>query len=186
MRQYVLFRVSARDPGGGLKPAESLGTPDPVKRRLLTVFVHGFNNDKQKAEDNWDEKVWPGIKDRMQQKSDAMLFFWPSDPDVFKLLAPVLYASRVEIAISAGVEFAKYLKMIAGRNPDLRVQFVGYSLGCRVVLSAVQQLAEHPQQVPVVRVLLMGAAVPQGDCTAPGQWPDKVSTLFGGTCRENL
>lgn len=38
--------------------------------------------------------------------------------------------------------------------------------------------AEDPQTVPVTRVLLMGAAVPVGDCKAPGSWREKVSSLF--------
>ena len=108
-----------------------------------------------------------------------MLFLWPSDPNTFKSLAAAGYPDRVKTAIGAGVELGKYLKEILKCNPDLQVQFVGYSLGCRVVLSAVGYLSEEPQTVPVVRVLLMGAAVPEGDCTEPGPWPSKVSALFG-------
>lgn len=107
-----------------------------------------------------------------------MVFFWPSDSNIFKPLAAALYPSRVRTAISAGVELGKYLTDIADRNPDMRVQFVGHSLGCRVVLSAVKQLSQE-QKVPVVRVLLMGAAVPESDCAQPGPWPEKVSDLFG-------
>ncbi len=107
-----------------------------------------------------------------------MVFIWPSDSIISVFGAQ--YPWRVETAISAGVKLAEYLQKIAGkRNPELQVQFVGHSLGCRVVLSAVKELAKDDQNVPVVRLLLMGAAVPVGDCAEEGRWPDKVSDLFG-------
>jgi hypothetical protein len=180
MSGYSLFRVSARGPAGSLKSAEIEGGPDPENLRFLTVYVHGFNNTKAEATDNWDGKIWPGIKKlMMRQEHDVMLFLWPSDPNTFKSLAPVGYPNRVKTAIGAGVELGKYLTKISECNEDLQVQFIGYSLGCRVVLSAVEHLSEQSQTVPVVRVLLMGAAVPEGDCTEPGPWPSKVGALFG-------
>jgi hypothetical protein len=174
------YRVMVeRSTGGGLKRARPVGSRSPEERHLLTVFVHGFNTDELKALKRWDEQIWPGVDKLLnRQTSDVMLFFWPSYAKSFMVFSPVLYPRVVPVAISAGVELGKYLTDIAERNSRLRVQFVGYSLGCRVVLSAVKQLSEE-RKVRVVRVLLMGAAVPEGDCTSDGQWPDKVSDLFG-------
>jgi esterase/lipase superfamily enzyme len=157
-----------------------LGGPRPEKCRLLTVFVHGFSNDEFKALKRWDDDIWPVIDDLIRRQTcDIMLFFWPSDADIVRVFSAVEYPRRIKTAISAGAELGGYLKYIADqRNPGLRVQFVGHSLGCRVVLSAVQQLARQPQKVSVERILLMGAAVPEGDCTASGPWPEKVSDLF--------
>lgn len=180
MSQPSLYRVMVeRITGDGLTRARPVGWLDPEERHLLTVFVHGFNTDELKALKRWDKQIWPGVHKLLKrQTSDVMLFFWPSYSKSFMVFSPVLYPRVVPIAISAGVELGKYLTDIAERNPGLQLQFVGYSLGCRVVLSAVKQLSEE-RKVPVVRVLLMGAAVPEGDCTADGRWPDKVSDLFG-------
>ena len=55
---------------------------------------------------------------------------------------------------------------------------MGHSPGCRAGLNAVNRLAEDPQTVLVTRIFLMGAALPKGDCKAPGSWPNRVRSLF--------
>jgi pimeloyl-ACP methyl ester carboxylesterase len=184
------YRVSARDPESrrpGVYPAWTDGSWDPKDYALLTVFVYGFNNDPGDEWDRWSKKTWPGIKPLITPHSDGgipgqhgvILFSWPGDSnhlaDAFGL---VLYPAKIRPAIESGVELAKYLKKIASCNKGLHVQVVGHSLGCRVVLSAVEELAREPQEVQVVRVLLMGAAVPERDCTGQGPWPMKVRDLF--------
>ena len=159
-------------------PAYPVDGDDPRACGLLTVIVHGFENTATDATNQWRHDIWPGVKDQINPRtSNIMVFMWPSDSIIRDFGAH--YPGRVETAISAGVELAKYLQRISGkRNPELKVQFVGHSLGCRVVLSAVEQLAKSPQEVPVVGLLLMGAAVPVADCANEGRWPDKVSKLF--------
>jgi pimeloyl-ACP methyl ester carboxylesterase len=168
-------------------PAWPDGSWDPKDYALLTVFVYGFNNDPGDEWDRWSKKTWPGIKFLITPHSDGgipgqhgvILFSWPGDSnnlaDAFGLF---LYPKKIGPAIESGGELAKYLKKIASCNKGLHVQFVGHSLGCRVVLSAVEELAREPQEVQVVRVLLMGAAVPERDCTGQGPWPMKVRDLF--------
>lgn len=185
MLQTPPYHVSVRKPGGGLKTAEVKGGWDPAGFALLTVFVYGFNNDVPDEWSRWSEKTWPGIRSLITPHSDGgteenhgiILFSWPGDSTIGKAFSPFLYPWRVRPAIKAGVLLAEYLKKIAPHNSGLRVQFVGHSLGCRVILSAVGELATEPQ-VPVARVLLMGAAVPEGDCTGPGPWPKNAHDLF--------
>jgi hypothetical protein len=167
-------------------PARRKGWNDPKGFALLTIFVYGFNNDEEDEWDRWGDKTWPGIERQITPHSDGgttgrhgiILFSWPGDSAGGKILSGLQYAGKIRPAIKSGVELAKYLKKIAPLNENLHVQFVGHSLGCRVVLSAVEQLAARPQEVPVVRVLLMGAAVPEGDCTGHGPWPTKAGDLF--------
>ena len=184
MSPHPPYRVSARDrsTAGKLRPAYVRGGYDPSGFRLLTVFVHGYNNSEYRALARWDDHIWPGIRDLTNSPIDGVvLFFWPGDSHSIKALSATQYPDRVPTAISAGVELGRYLRHIADKNPGLEVQFVGHSLGCRVVLSAINQLSENPQTVPVARMLLMGAAVPKGDCTTPGQWRERVSDLFDAT-----
>jgi hypothetical protein len=179
----LLFRVSARtkSTGGELKTAETLGGVDPYGQPLLTFFVHGFNNNVSSALDRWDYQIWPGIQSLTRaQAGDSVVFFWPGDTGKLKTLSALNYPNRVPVAIAAGVELGKYVRRISDRNPELRVQFVGHSLGCRVILSAVEELAKQPQVVPVVRILLMAAAVPEGDCGPSGQWHASIAETFAG------
>ena len=171
-----------------MHPAFTDGSPDPEGYALLTVFVYGFNNDPGDEWDRWSKKTWPGISPLITPHSDGgivekhgvIIFSWPGDStNLADAFGPALYPTKIRPAIESGVELAKYLKKIAADgNPGLQVQFVAHSLGCRVVLSAVEQLARKPQEVPVVRVLLMAAAVPESDCTGRGPWPKKVGDLF--------
>ena len=174
-----------------MHPAFTDGSFDPEGYALLTVFVYGFNNDPGDEWDRWSKKTWPGMKRLITPHSSGgiaakhglILFSWPGDSaNLADAFGPALYPAKIRPAIESGVELAKYLKKIAADgNEGLHVQFVGHSLGCRVVLSAVQQLAADPQEVPVVRVLLMAAAVPVGNCIGPGPWPTKVGDLFSAT-----
>jgi hypothetical protein len=177
------FRVSARaeSAGGGLKKAEVLGYDDPLGEPLLTFFVHGYNNSEFRALKRWDNHIWPGIRGQTHAPiGGVVLFFWPGDKGTLKALSALSYPDRVPVAIAAGVELGRYVRRIADRNPGLRVQFVGHSLGCRVVLSAVEELANHPHVVPVLRILLMGAAVPEGDCSGSGRWHARIADTFAG------
>lgn len=182
MGGYSLYRVAAEEleKDGDLQPAETLDFYDPQGCGLVTVYVHGFSNNEEKVTKRWRVNILPVIKFLAPRPAcDMMLFFWPSDADITKVFDAIDYPHRVETAISAGVELAEYLWKLADEgNPNLRVQLAGHSLGCRVVLSAAEHLAEQPQKVPVERVLLMGAAVPEGDCTDSGPWPKKVSERF--------
>jgi pimeloyl-ACP methyl ester carboxylesterase len=181
MNPHPPYRVSTRDrsTAGKLRNAYPRGNYDPSGSQLLTIFVHGYNNSECRALARWDDHIWPSLQALTNSPIDGVvLFFWPGESHSIKVLSAPEYPGRVQTAIDAGVELGNYLRRIAIYNPGLRVQFVGHSLGCRVVLSAVNQLAEDPQIVPVARVLLMGAAVPMGDCKAPGSWREKVSTLF--------
>lgn len=179
----TLFRVSARteDAGGELKTAEIVGSDPPADKTLLTFFVHGYNNTQVRATNRWDRHTWPGIRGLTHAPvGDFVLFFWPGDKGSLKALSALSYPSRVPVAIAAGVELGKYIKEISGLNPGLRVQFVGHSLGCRVVLSAVEELAKQPHAVPVLRILLMAAAVPEGDCGGSGRWHASIAETFAG------
>jgi pimeloyl-ACP methyl ester carboxylesterase len=179
----ILFRVSARteSAGGELTKAEILGSDDPTGETLLTFFVHGYNNIEWRATKRWDLHTWPGIRSLTHAPiGDFVLFFWPGDTGSLKALSALSYPSRVPVAIAAGVELGRYIKGIRRLNPGLRVQFVGHSLGCRVVLSAVEELAKQPHVVPVLRILLMAAAVPEGDCGESGRWHASIAETFAG------
>jgi hypothetical protein len=177
-----LYRISVSSDsrGGRLVDPWEQGSKMPPGQQLLTIFVPGFNNNKYRTTDRWDNYVFPGIEKLTHYlKGNAVLFTWPGDTDTLRPIASLRYAAKVPVAIAAGIKLGEYLRGLAVGNPELKVQFVGHSLGCRVVLSAVSVLAKDPDAVPVTRTLLMGAAVPEGDCLGPlGQWHQRLSDAF--------
>lgn len=188
MTNGSLIRLSARTDrrGGELIYPVVRGYDDPKGEKLLTFFVHGFNNAESTALDRWDDEVWRGIRHWTKAPvGTVVLFFWPGDTDTLKAISGSLYPRKVQVAIDAGTELGKYIKDIAGQNKGLEVRFVGHSLGCRVVLSAVRELAREPAVVPVVGTLLMGAAVPEGDCSGSGQWHRRISEAFSAMADES-
>ena len=164
--------VSARTQAkaGGLRPAQPIGGTPPGNSGLLTVFVHGYNTNEYVATFNGNRMVEKIALLTARPIRDCVVFLWPGDSHPIKLFSSPLYFKRVQTAIDAGVELAEFLRARARDSQGLQVQFVGHSLGCRVVLSAATELTERPPRVPVVRLLLMGAAVPEGDCTGAGMW----------------
>lgn len=179
MTPHPPYFVSVREQrtGGNMRAARVLGSYDPSGFPLLTIFVHGYNNSQNRATARWQDHIFPGIRDLTTSAVDGVvLFFWPGDSHSIKIFSSPQYPLKVRTAIDAGVELGSYVRRIAEYNPGLQVQFVGHSLGCRVVLSAARELSRDPQMVPVLRLLLMGAAVPEGDCEAPGPWREPLAT----------
>jgi len=149
--------------GGGIRePAAIVGLPDAIGRTDVTVLVHGFNNTDSEA-----AIAYFAFRARETEITDPMLpldgifadAFWPGDAHWwgwFDRADAMIYPASVGTARrSAGVLAAALLRM-----PHLqRVQFVGHSLGARVVLETLPLLLARP--LPrVERVCLMAAAVP--------------------------
>jgi hypothetical protein len=165
------FNVSTRsNASGGAQLAASAvgGCSDPVGFSVLTVFVHGSNTGYGKFVANWTFFTYPRLRDLVGDSLDragVVLFSWPSDIDAIPGFSALWYSWKIDSARTAGRLLGQYLMQIEQHgNPDLRVQFVGHSLGCRTVLSAVKEL--HGSAVTVTRVLLMGAAVPVSECAS--------------------
>lgn len=102
-------------------------------------------------------------------------FFWPGDADWSGVLDKadfLVYPTAVNTAPHAGQRLADYLLML----PNLVVlNFVGHSLGCRVVLECIEAMARV--NAPVIRrVVLMAAAVPTFMVQAGGVLARAVQT----------
>ena len=170
------YRVSARESprGGGLaEAAHTVGGWDPEGYDLLVFIVHGFNNSFGRAQQRWDSDVFPKIQSlvRIRRKRVAVaLFFWPGDSHGPKAMSASSYPFRIQSAIDAGVLLGEYIVRIAENSPAMNVSLVGHSLGCRVVLSAAKSLCSMSFEARLEQVILLGAAVPVGDCQPPGPW----------------
>jgi hypothetical protein len=145
--------------GGELAPAVRATERRESARREAVILVHGFNNDWREA-----AKAYVGFRHGRSSPSgddrDDMLadLFWPGDAEfgIFDSFDAVVYPAALHTARAAGPRLAAFLRA----NPAwLRVHFVGHSLGCRVVLEAIDDLRRDGGPV-VGKVCLMAAAVP--------------------------
>lgn len=134
--------------------------------RRLVIFVHGFNVGQDSAEDVW-QKTHKILRERPyavppERLKPLLLFYWPGDLR-WDLLSKINYFRKVAVAVSAGRLLADALSSIGTSGSPLHVDFVGHSLGCRVVLSAAEALKDI-KSVKVRNIMLMAAAVPEGLC----------------------
>jgi pimeloyl-ACP methyl ester carboxylesterase len=172
-----------KKPEGGklLVPGQTKGLPDARARRECLVLVHGFNNTDSDA-----AEAYFGFRTRQTEifgAPDVKKFdtyfgdtFWPGDADWWSFLDKVdflIYPSSVHTSVNAGRELADLLWQM----PNLeRVDFIGHSLGCRVILETLVLLRRRT--LPMIgRVVLMAAAVPSEMLELRGRFYDLLLEL---------
>jgi len=176
------FYLRRKLEGGKLLiPADIRGSAEEKTRRECLILVHGFNNTDSEA-----AAAYFGFRAAEQeifQPADGAAFdrrfgdaFWPGDADGWSFLDKVdflVYPSAVHTAVHAGAELASAV----WRMPNLeQLDFIGHSLGCRVVLETL--LALRQRAVPLVRrVVLMAAAVPSEMLEPGGRFYDLLTRL---------
>jgi pimeloyl-ACP methyl ester carboxylesterase len=183
-RPPLVLRARESRSGGGLTAAKSPWGSLTGSTRL-TIFVHGFNVGQDSAEDVW-EKTHELLREPPnsvppKRLNRLLLFYWPGDLRL-DLLSKLNYFRTVDVAVRAGRLLADKLSSIGTPGSPLRVDFVGHSLGCRVVLSALAALRDT-ESVRVRHVILMAAAVPEGLCEddrpyGSGQVAGQTSTII--------
>lgn len=137
---------------------------DPAGRREAVVLVHGFNNHEGEA-----GTAYFGFRNRQYLRAFPTLIppaleeiladlFWPGDAawGLFDLVDFLVYPAAVGTAREAAPRLARHLRSMPNL---LTVHFVGHSLGCRLVLETIADLARNGGP-HVGKVCLMAAAVP--------------------------
>ena len=169
--------------GGKLRdPGQFRGVyPAALARRACLVLVHGFNNSDSGAADayfafrNREENLFSNV----DPATFEGLFgdtFWPGDAQwgFFDKLDFLIYPTAVHTAVDA----ASDLQAMLLKLPNLeRVDFIGHSLGCRVVLETIELLRRRA--LPRIgRVVLMAAAVPSEMLEPGGRFFDTLMQLW--------
>ena len=159
------IEITARTTESGGEPAFPESEWGPlVGYRKLTIFVHGYNVDERAARKKWKvthRKLRKALQ--VTRLTKIVFYYWPGDASSRRAISSLSYFTRVDIAEKCGQDLAKLLIDTASRRPELTVQFVGHSLGCRLVLEAARNLRDNAR-VHVKAILLMAAAVPEGLC----------------------
>ena len=136
----------------------------PHRKSTIILFVHGYANGKKAATKSFD-RMTIALADPINQfrLRDVFYFHWPGN-----LLLPVLsqlsYPIQLRHANESGVLLAQYLRKLSNQYSLRSVSFVAHSLGCRVVLRAVSELRETAPKLAINQIVLMAAAVPEGEC----------------------
>jgi pimeloyl-ACP methyl ester carboxylesterase len=179
------FYLRGKPEGGKLLvPGTLKGLPDAQARRECLVLIHGFNNTDSDA-----AEAYLGFRNRQKEifaEPDVGLLdrrfgdsYWPGDADWWSFFDKVdflIYPSAVHTAVTAAKELAELL----WRMPSLeRVDFIGHSLGCRVVLETLLLL--RTRTLPLIgRVVLMAAAVPSEMLESDGKFYGLLMELTAG------
>ena len=173
-----------RDKEGGklLDPGQFHGVlPAALARRTCLVLVHGFNNSDSGAATAYFafRKSERALFSSVDPDAFEALFgdtFWPGDAQwgFFDKLDFLIYPTAVHTAVDA----AKDLEAMLLKLPNLeRVDFIGHSLGCRVVLETLNLLRQRA--LPKIgRVVLMAAAVPSEMLERGGRFFDLLMQLW--------
>ena len=147
-----------RDSGGGLRKdvdAAPVVGPQGVLRSVL--LVHGYNVNRRSAESAYG-KLLGHLSERFPP---TWRVFWPGNR--WGLLGFASYPLEVHRAKESAARLADYLRGLRGPGGGRsEIAIVAHSLGCRVVLEALEILARnrHDLQPRVTFLCLMAAAVP--------------------------
>jgi pimeloyl-ACP methyl ester carboxylesterase len=176
------FYLRSKPEGGELLARGTLkGLADAQSRRECLVLIHGFNNTDSEA-----AEAYFGFRTRQKEifaEPDIGAFdrrfgdsYWPGDADWWSFFDKVdflIYPSAVHTAVKAAKELADVL----GRMLNLeRVDFIGHSLGCRVVLETLLLLRAKGKPT-IGRVVLMAAAVPSEMMESDGKFVGLLTQL---------
>lgn len=183
-RPLLQLYLRKKTEGGSIRsPAEIRAQADELTRRECLVLVHGFNNTDSEA-----SEAYLGFRSREKEifsppdpQTYEHLFgdaFWPGDADWWSFFDKadfLIYPAAVHTAVRAATELANAL----WRMPNLEtVDFIGHSLGSRVVLETLLLL--RTRALPRVRrVALMAAAVPSEMLEPGGRFYDLLIALHG-------
>ena len=136
----------------------------------LIILVHGFNVDLEGARGTYKEfyeKLRVQVGPTPIERYGTFLgFYWPGDHQSWPA-SVTTFPARIPVAQLAGRQLAEFIKQCL--RPDQEVFFVAHSLGCRVVLETLYEIAvlnaSGTARLATVRgVFLMAGAVPYRLC----------------------
>jgi pimeloyl-ACP methyl ester carboxylesterase len=199
MDRILWPRGTLRVENGAILPAPGqLRSPDGFTR--IYVLVHGFNNDRAKAEVSYRafreriadmiglhmsqriwEFYWPGYEELVSQ---SLRRYWATGL-VNTAYTAASYYKQVPKAITFGSLLGKYLLQLRASSQATEVVLIGHSLGCRLILEALaEMMVPHTPNSKVPAVLLMAGAVPiqhlepAGYLRAAAQFPQRRIVLY--------
>ena len=173
--------VRTRDRGGSVNyNVRARGRMSRLTSRRIIILVHGFNVDAKKARKTYQDfltrlqaQTWPAQLDSF---GAFWGLHWPGDHRS-RVASLLTFPVRVEGTRSVAHGLTRFIVDYLG--PDQEVFFIAHSLGCRVVLETLHEIAERKSPSPeragasVQGTFLMAAAVPYDKCDKRGEFYQK-------------
>jgi pimeloyl-ACP methyl ester carboxylesterase len=161
-------KLSVRQPGSPIGGAVAdtvrlAAGSSPDGRSKVVLFVHGYNNSAPDA----DTAYGRFLTDLMSASATtrfhlpAFGFYWPGDTHI-KIISTIGYPFQIDPAIDSASRLFAFVSTLQGPGgTPIEINLVGHSLGCRLVLELVKQIAAGALPLVVIRdIVLMAAAVP--------------------------
>jgi pimeloyl-ACP methyl ester carboxylesterase len=120
------------------------------------LLVHGFNVSQADAYESY--AYFRSWLEQFQVSASILQLHWPGNQRWGRWSNPFSYPKKISVADDCGSKLGEW---IAATHEHARFTLVGHSLGCRVIVSAVNELRAARQSRRIIRVCLMAAAVPQ-------------------------
>ena len=130
------------------------------------LFVHGYNNSHEEARRSYAEFRW-WLKE-YRANARVLELHWPGD-SVYGV-GWASYWRHVRTAQECGKKLAKWITQAAGA----RFLLIGHSMGCRLILETLENLAPIIRRHRISGVCLMAAAVPVNDVKSGSLGPRKT------------
>ncbi len=128
---------------------------------LITLLIHGYNNNEEEAKQAYG-KLLAQLETRPLSKIGC--FHWPGDAEFGSLQAFdfLSYPTEIPDAKASAKVLAKHLQNIT-RESNCSVEFnlVGHSMGCRLIVELLDEIAANADPVVSINlIMLMAAAIP--------------------------
>jgi pimeloyl-ACP methyl ester carboxylesterase len=153
LTSFISFRLE--DKHGDIRESPQICPQNGLTRtRHILMLIHGFNNTRDEAQKSYD--VFIEHQERMGRlKERVVRVYWPGDTGLLKY-----YESIRKAKDTAGL-LARELGLAARRRDGLVIDVVAHSMGCRLTLELLKQLAALEDPKPRIRrFVFMAAAVP--------------------------
>lgn len=134
----------------------------------LLVFVHGWDNSPEGALCTFVDAESTFRAEGYYQPFVG--YTWDSDEGWY---------DATEIAERNGAKLAYFAYSYAANNPDVRVRFVAHSLGARVVLMALRNLAHWDRLEDVDSVSILGGAADDDSVSMEGTYGGDIAAAAG-------
>ncbi len=180
----ISVRLPGRDAGGPAVPARGMLPP---AGGAVFLLVHGYANSASDARESWsaflDDLAAARLGGWLPRNPTGVQ--WPGDEPIVGI-NQASYPLKIEVAVRSAGLVADFLTAAApASGPRLTLSVAAHSLGCRLAVELLRELAARPDHGVVVdRVVLMAAAVPTGSVDRDGPlrpgvfWTRGVQALY--------
>ena len=153
---FTLRRLSGLWKGAGVGDHVALQHPSTFTLGPLgyVIFVHGYNNSHEEARTSYARFRW--WLEKLNARPRVLELHWPGDSPIVGL-GWASYWRQTKVAAKCGRLLADWLEKAP---EDTQFVLVGHSMGCRLILEALESLKVETRRRKIAGVCLMAAAVP--------------------------